>query len=190
MALEVPSEWKAYLSVVQSNVEAAVPGAMRWVRPQILHLTLAFLGEQPTESLATIQRVLSEVAGETTVFRLEIGTLGTFGQGGLVRTIWAAVNDPCDCLPPLHARLSSGLEGAEVSQDRQAFRPHVTLGRVRERATLPIDSQLAPALRTLPKRQQPPAFSAREIALFRSQLLPSGPLYTAISTHSFAPRDR
>ena len=63
----------------------------------------------------------------------------------------------------------------------------MTLGRARDRQDSLAEAPLHKLLRSLPCRRRPAGFPVRELVLFRSQLLPGGPLYTVLSAHRLGP---
>ena len=66
-------------------MEKKAPDAVRWVRPELMHLTLLFLfGDQPPDALAAIDAALASSAADTAPFRLGPGPLGQFARGSQV----------------------------------------------------------------------------------------------------------
>lgn len=192
VALELPTSWQSYLADVQREVEHAQPGELRWVRPELLHLTLIFLGDQPRVALAGISSAITEAAIGTPAFRLELGAFGSFASRGSLSVVWAAVEDGSAELNRLHTRLVECLNAAAVVFERGTFRAHVTLarGRDREQARPTLATEVSRTLQSLPRRRRPAGFPARHIVLFRGQLFASGPLYTALSEHPLALSER
>src|SRR5947209_5154879 len=93
VALELPDSWKSYLSEVQTDIERKAPGSVRWVQPELMHLTLLFLGDQPPDRLGTIRDGLARAAEQTAPFRLGPAALGAFSRGDAVGVIWAGIED-------------------------------------------------------------------------------------------------
>ncbi|GEM_PF-76234 len=190
VAIETPSSWKSYLADVQAQLEERLPGEIRWVHPELLHLTLVFLAEQPVRELAEIQAAITGVAEATPAFRLDLGQPGTFGRAGSVGVIWTGVEDRRGVLEPLHQQLVQALVATGIQFEAGRFQPHLTLGRARDREHGVPVRQLQAVLRGLPHRRRPAGFPVRSLALFRSQLYPSGPIYTVLSEHALAPAAR
>ena len=182
VAVELPAAWRGYLAEVQQDLERVAPGAMRWVHQEILHLTLVFLGDQPPSALGGIQSSIEAAAGATSPFRLELGQFGTFTRDEAVTVAWAGIEDSSARLQPLHQALTERLVAAGVALAPARFRPHVTLGRARGTERI-APQRLQAAVQSLPQRRRPASFPVRQVVLFRSQLFPSGPLYTALSEH-------
>lgn len=101
-----------------------------------LHLTLAFLGEQPAP-LAT--RLAQRVADmRLTPGQCFLNCWGHFPRSGIV---WIGSARPCASLHALHTSLWKELEAQSIEGRPKAFVPHITLLR---RAARPPDSGLRP----------------------------------------------
>lgn len=90
-----------------------------------LHLTLAFLGNQPRASLARLEQVMQALTVEP--FMLRIDHYGYFSKP---RIAWAGPSSPPEALMQMQRSLWTGLLEAGVPLKPVAgFRPHVTLAR-------------------------------------------------------------
>ena len=126
LALELPTD--------------VVDGLVSWgkrhlvgVRPvSSLHVTLAFLGDQPRPVLEPIVRILREEAAATKPFRLEpVRYRETRSVAMLV------LADPSGEAAQLADRLQRRLEAADVyRREARPWLPHVTVLRFRERPLL------------------------------------------------------
>ena len=59
VALELPADLQRAVGELVSQHRPALPKA-RWVRPENLHLTLAFLGETATERLPDLEAAMAD----------------------------------------------------------------------------------------------------------------------------------
>jgi RNA 2',3'-cyclic 3'-phosphodiesterase len=187
VALELPGEWRDALRDQSGALETAAPGFARWVAPELIHLTLVFLGPQHPSVVPRIQDAVEDTAALTGPITLAPGELGSFGSPRSLRVIWAGVSEqPRGALQALHARLTSSLQGAGVSFEASDFRPHLTLGRARrdqsggsEAMFRAIRAGAAGALKQVGE------FTCEEIVLIRSDLRPYGPIYTPLHRATF-----
>jgi 2'-5' RNA ligase len=101
-----------------------------------LHVTLHFLGNQPSDSLPALQGGL---AVPFTPFRLQLGVAELWHNGIAVLSPQAA---PAELLA-LHAALSAALPGLGLQPEARAYRPHVTMARRARGAEVP---QSGPAI--------------------------------------------
>ncbi|MEL0437139.1 RNA 2',3'-cyclic phosphodiesterase [Phycobacter sp. K97] len=90
-----------------------------------LHLTLAFLDEQPERVLHRLHQELQQI--EAMPLSLCIKGLDLFG-GGRPRILFAAVQ-PEPALARLRDQVRRAAERAEIDLPRERFRPHITLAR-------------------------------------------------------------
>lgn len=95
----------------------------RWERPEKLHLTLAFLGEQPDERAAC--EALSRVSGRE--FALTFSHLGRFpGERGDVIFLRPQQSPP---LMKMQKQLAQQLAQEGIFLEKRPFSPHITLAR-------------------------------------------------------------
>lgn len=114
----------------------AVAGG-RAMRPQNLHLTLAFLGNVAGERVRGLAAMPAPA-----VRRFEL-TLDCAGYWPRNRIVWAGAAAPPPALEALAAGLRERLDGAGQPYDPKPFVPHVTLLREARRASLPAFAPVA-----------------------------------------------
>lgn len=90
-----------------------------------LHLTLAFLGEQPECAVPQLRQAMERAAGAP--FALTLAAPGRFRQER--GDVWWVGTQPCPPLEALARRLRRELTQAGFPVDEKPFRAHVTLGR-------------------------------------------------------------
>ena len=173
-AVELPAEVQNALGKLRA--EEAWAGDYRWVDPTSMHITLAFLGEQPADVVEPLTRIGQAAASATQRGRLSIGEPGSFGPRRAPRVLWVGLAGDLDNLNQLHTALTSALRQHGFPVEDRAFSPHVTLARRRQHA----NSGLPPLW---PPKQQPPGQTAAvdRLTLFESQLSRAGAHYTAVA---------
>ncbi|MEP7177163.1 MAG: RNA 2',3'-cyclic phosphodiesterase [Gemmatimonadales bacterium] len=153
---------------------------VRWVHEEGLHLTLKFYGEVAPERLDVIEetvRFASEGAG---LLALRLDDLGAFPSLARPRVLYAGIDGP-SALELLHERLERGSEAIGFPPEGTPFRPHVTLGRVREGHRCPpggMDEYGDGYARA--------AFVGGQLVLYESVLTTRGPRYEARLTLDLA----
>lgn len=153
--------------------------AVRWVRPEALHLTLRFLGEVDEQRVPAIRAAMAQAASGSQPISLELARAGVFG-GRRPRTVWAGVDGELDHLNRLAERLDHALDEAGFEPRRGVFRPHITLGRVRRGASRNDLADIAGAVAQA--RRIEAAAAVTGIALVESKLGPGGAKYRRIET--------
>ena len=172
-ALELPPRVQAALGRLRPNEESR---DYRWAEPSLLHLTLAFLGEQPPERLPVLEQVGSAAASGSRPAVLRLGTPGSFGGSRTApRVLWVGLEGDLEALSELHTRLDSALRQAEFPVEERPFRPHITLARRRETAHSGALVGWPP-----PDRPNRSEFTMHHLTLFQSRLSPRGPTYTPL----------
>lgn len=167
VALDLPDGVVAALSAWASDAER--PG-LRVLPPASLHVTLAFLGERPEDEADAIGAAVVAAARGEAVAPLLLAAPAWLGR----RSVLAVdLHDPSSALAALQRRVSDALVALGVfAREERAFRPHVTLARVRRGAH--------PA-RDLPEAPRVAPFAATAVALYRSTLSPRGASYAPLA---------
>ncbi len=175
-AVRLPEEWLAVLSNVRANLERVAADELKWVRPELMHLTLVFLGYQPSERLHEIESALGTSATEGEPFRLSLGNLGTFGPPHGITVLWAGLDEVPAPLEQLHRSITAGLAEGRIEFDHKPLVPHITLARGRRPINREISVRVAGALKGL-RLPGNLTTAVEEFVLMRSRLSPKGPSY-------------
>ena len=152
--------------------------SVRWVRPEGLHLTLRFLGEIEAERVEPILPAMVAAARDSAPISLRLGNAGVFG-GRRPRVIWVGLDGEAARLSELAERLDAALDEAGFDARRGAFRPHITLGRVRRGASRSDLNAIAEAVRAA-ERIDLATVTAR-MGLVESKLGPGGARYRRLA---------
>ena len=169
-AIELPSAVRATLGRLRRGDDNP---DYRWVDPSLMHLTLAFLGEQPSESLEILQQVGSSAASSSARGVLRLGQAGQFGSRRAPRVLWVDVTGDLDALLGLYCQLNDSLRDAGFPTEERDFRAHITLARRRETAR-----GGAPAAWPAPVKSM--SFPLDTLTLMQSRLSSRGPTYIAV----------
>ena len=171
IALELPEGIKKEIANLQKKLRKA-GGKATWVKPEITHLTLAFLGSVTHKEVGIIHKVLDEI--RVGPIRLELNSLGCFPNPERARIIFIDLQGNLKELNQLARQIRQALEKEKVQFDDKSFVAHVTLGRIKKRQNL---THILKGVK--PKKIE---FSAQEITLNQSELSSSGPQYTKLKT--------
>lgn len=181
IAVELPPPTRDMLAGVVRHLASRVDGGVRWSRPESLHLTLRFLGNIDEETVPALSDAVSRSAVSAHTFELALGRIGGFERLRAMRVIWMSVAGDLEPLTELYRSLESGLESLGFARERRAFRPHITLGRVRDGAPVPQRRAVAEALAGA-DLEEGAMLTVESIALIRSVLAPGGSEYTRLHT--------
>ncbi|MFN0178175.1 MAG: RNA 2',3'-cyclic phosphodiesterase [Gemmatimonadales bacterium] len=145
---------------------------VRWIRPEGIHVTLKFFGETSTDRVEAIAEAVDYAVRDTRPITMSLHGAGVFPNTDKPRVIHLGI-DADSGLELLQDRLERSTEHLGFPPEGRMFRPHVTLGRVREGHRLPAGWQTE--LERIPPGE---AFLADRVVLFESELTPEGPRYS------------
>ena len=175
IAVELPGPVKDALGEVIRELAGRVPrGAVRWVRPEQMHLTLRFLGDTAIDQLPAIHSVMDDIVRGNPPFALRLATVGCFPNPRRPRVIWIGLAGDDARLHTLKAALDERLAPLGWPPEGKPFRAHLTLGRVKDEREVQGVEWAA----DVPSLDMP----VTAIHLIESQLRPSGPIYTTRHT--------
>lgn len=179
VAIELPSSVKSALSQLQDNLKQSEHASVKWVNTGSIHLTLKFLGNIATETIPELTKVLSEAARGITPFHLELGEMGVFPNLRAPRVVWVGLRGETATLSVLQENIESALIPLGFPPENRAFSPHLTLGRVREKASPGERRSLEQAVASSKVASTEP-FPVDSLSLMRSTLTREGAVYSCL----------
>ena len=170
---ELLSKWQGRLHGSGLNI--------KWVEKQNLHLTLEFLGDTESEKIKDLRKVLSRAAEQSAAFSLAIKGMGTFPNLKQPRVIWMGLIGQLPEISHLQRDIRQGLSAHGFSFDQKEFRPHLTLGRVRD-ANPGFNRQLLQEVFKSAEDIDSPDWRVERIDLMQSELSRPAPRYTILES--------
>jgi 2'-5' RNA ligase len=147
IALLLPAEIVVALAGLSERLRKGMQFAgcrARWVPAENMHLTLAFLGDQPADRVAALESIVDGLADGFAPLRLEAKNIGAFPHWQRPSVLWAGLRDRSGGqLDRLHAALHEALAPLGHRAENKAFRPHVTLARLASQRATPAMEKLA-----------------------------------------------
>ncbi len=184
IAIELPTTIQVELGRVIKQLSPATR-AVRWVPAQNIHLTLQFLGDVEASAIASIQAALVQETKMRRPFEIHVGTLGAFPNPRRPRVIWIGVQAPPDLVDLQHG-IARALAPLGYPPEDRPFSPHLTLGRVSQHAAPEEVGKLANLLAKTTVGELGTC-TVHAVQLFRSDLRPTGSIYTRLFETPFAP---
>lgn len=183
IAIDLSTEIQDRLEVVLQNYRTQLPNIpIRWVAAANIHLTLKFLGDVSLSNLNILTEMIQKEISNHHQFDISVGGSGAFPNIRQPRVVWVGVEAP--------AELSAIQNGIEVttarlgySREERAFSPHLTLGRVSRNATSQDMKAISKVLE-ITKVGFLGATCVEKVHLYRSDLQPTGAVYTQIFSSS------
>jgi len=192
VAVDPPAEVRAQLAAWALDAAAGVGSragdggarALRVLEPEMLHLTLCFLGNRPVHEIEAIGSTLS--AWNTDLGELAVGA-PLWLPPRRPHALAVEIRDPDGALTRLHETVTRAISQASAWEpERRRFRAHVTVARMRERARRGRDHAGAdPRLPATPQL----SFTPEAVVLYRSWLSRSGATYEPIATCHLIPAE-
>lgn len=148
---------------------------VRWEEASKLHCTLKFLGPTPSAILPALEETLSSAARGSNVPNIIYRGIGGFPSLRDPRVLWIGMHESAGTLATLQASVEEGCAALGLPREERAFHPHVTLGRVKSLKNI---QELLEMVETV--TFESPATSVGTLTLIRSDLRPSGSVYTVL----------
>lgn len=131
IAVELTPEIRGQANKLVAKLRRIVAD-VRWVESEDMHLTLKFLGEVDVLEIPRVCNAVTECVADLSPFELEVVGAGAFPDAERPRTVWLGVGEGTEAMVALHDRLELALAKLGFREEGRRFRPHVTLGRVRD----------------------------------------------------------
>jgi 2'-5' RNA ligase len=179
------AEWARAAAGPRARGPGRATSSVRLLDPELMHVTLCFLGSRPVDEIDAIAAVLPACAGHAC--ELSLGA-PVWLPPRRPQALAIEIHDPDGELTRLQAEVARALATATGWEpERRRFRPHTTVARLRggrghgsrEGREVPPSTSLAPT----------PAlsFAAESLTLYRSWLGPGGARYEAIASCALVP---
>jgi RNA 2',3'-cyclic 3'-phosphodiesterase len=176
-AVKIPEETKLILKQKKEMLKENLP-FNRWVHHEDLHITLAFLGNAPTEKLSTAIDNVRQALSQSQGFQLEINKLGIFGKIESPRIFWVDTKESNE-LQGVRTKVFTACTGAGFELETRPFKPHITLAR-KWAGDQPFQKNLLDVWREL--QPEPLLFTVNEVVLYQTHL-DKTPKYEAVKTY-------
>lgn len=178
VAIEVAPAIRQKLAEITLKLRRALRGSrggIKWVEPDLMHLTLKFLGDIDEAAVKTVCETLDQVTMAHRGFELSVEGVGCFGKPA--RVIWVGMNES-PALMALQTDLEGRLAAAGFAAEERPFSAHLTLARIKD----PAAGKDVPGLIGADRDIRLGSFGVDALRVFRSELMPQGPIYTVIHT--------
>lgn len=180
IAVEIPRDVKLLLSQIQSDLKAGCRTPVKWVETQNLHLTLKFLGDTDAGKAAAILTAIEEGTGGIRPLRVKTGEPGVFPNARRPQVIWMGLTGDIQILARLQQGIDSALTPLGFKAENRPFRPHLTIGRVRDSASPAEREDLGRLVSHVTVADQ--VFTVDAVHLIQSLLTREGPVYTVLGS--------
>jgi 2'-5' RNA ligase len=160
--------------------ERLPPRAIRWTRPDQIHLTLYFLGAIAATRLPEIQSALRAACAGHRPHTVRAIGLGCFPNPSRPRIIWAGLAADLRPVEDLKKAINAAFLACGCVGEDHPFHPHLTVGRVAE-LNAARRRQVAEALAGEPERDFG-QWEVERVDLMQSVLSPQGAAYSVLQS--------
>jgi 2'-5' RNA ligase len=175
---------------MRQGLPAVAQKALRLTQAHAFHLTLRFLGDVDMATIDDLQKAVHHSCRDTRPFELHLHETGCFPNSRNPRVVWAGVGGELDALRALQLRVVQQTAAFGEPPETRPYQPHLTLARIntRDRSTAHLIGQNIQRLATSTAHEPHDAgWTASEVHLIRSELLPQGSRYTTLGTFPLRP---
>lgn len=181
IAIELNSAIQAALRQAETPLKSSRVGHIaRWVSPTSIHLTLKFLGNVPVAQVPDIGQALERAGTAFSPFTIGLSELACFPHPRRPRVIWVGLSGDLEALASLHKSVDRELNRLGFKPEKRGFTPHLTLGRIRDRAR-PRERQALVERMSTVRVDASASMVVREVSFIRSDLTPTGAVYTRLA---------
>lgn len=167
VAVDLPEEIKREIPAIQQPLTMK---GLKLVDPELVHITLKFLGDVPEGRIAEIVDALARV--RFSPFQARIRGVGAF-PGRSIRVIWLGATGPFE---ELASAVESALGPFGFERDKK-FSAHATLARVKDPSLSRVLSKIVSIMSDIDLGE----FTVESFHLKKSTLTPRGPIYEDIA---------
>jgi RNA 2',3'-cyclic 3'-phosphodiesterase len=160
---EIRKQLTNYIGSLKHNIEG-----VKWEKSEKLHVTLKFLGDVEEPMLDDIANLIQERASEYSSFSFNLTELGGFPNLKKPRILYIGLSNNTQ-LAKLAYELGEQLAGLGFEKENRKFVLHITLGRVKKKINIEDSPRIIQS-----------SFQINQIGLIKSELRPSGSVYTPV----------
>ncbi len=133
IAIPLPEQLRQSLDLVRQTLDPS-SNAVTWVRPELMHITLKFLGDTPERIMHTVGEIFLSTCSKISSFKLKIKKdTGSFPKMGEPRVLWAGLQNIPGELYSLSDELNTAYVALGFDDSGKRFSPHISLARVKEK---------------------------------------------------------
>lgn len=177
VGLELPASYQQGLQEIISIWQHKLRSKISWTKKGNWHLTLCFLGQLSQDQIQQAMSGLQQVRMPS--FELKARGGGFFPPGRQPSVIWAGVESGSSECSRLAALIRQAVYPLGQNSNQQQFKPHLTLGRVKQAKQDDWKEFLDYLLEV-----QWPSFQVQSFCLWSSRLQPTGAQYTLLRRYS------
>lgn len=128
IALEIPNQNLAQFQSIQKSLQTLIPQA-RITNVDKIHLTLAFLGEQPDSLKDKLIQIIKDAVLGMPSFEVTPAYIDGFPGLHHPNVLWVGVKGDIDKILLIRESIKDGLESLHLPVDARRFIPHISIAK-------------------------------------------------------------
>lgn len=173
IAIKIPETLVAAFEKMLSEMRR-IDSGVKWVKPKSIHLTLKFLGGVTPAQREKVFAAVAAVVQNERPFALKTALPGAFPSLKRPKVFWLGLQPHHrERLSGIQANLETELAKSDFPKEVRAFKPHLTIGRVKYAKNL---AEISEKFATYPF--PPTEIPVEEVFVMKSELNRSGAIYT------------
>lgn len=128
IALEIPKDNLAQFQAIQKNLRTLIPQA-RLTALDKIHLTLAFIGEQPDQLKDQLIEIIKKTSRGIPAFEVTPAYIDGFPTIHKPQVLWVGVKGDIDKVLLIRERIKDELASLHLPADERRFVPHITIAK-------------------------------------------------------------
>ena len=184
LAIDFPDDLKVRIARNVEILKGYIPKGIKWVDRKNLHVTFKFLGDVNERILEDLYAPIEDITGKYSPFTISFKDVEIVPNPERPRLIWYDMKDDKESASKLFKDVDLALYDLGFSKEKRPLALHTTLGRVKFARKIEwekISSNLIPIDEIV---------QCGELTLFKSQLTPSGPIYSILKTFPLKKTDK
>ena len=189
LAVELSEPLRTNLATLQSDLKQRMAKLTRdvsisWVRPASLHVTVKFLGDIEEELVLPLKEAITELLRAHGPIEVPVNRLGVFPRPQQPRILWVGPSEQWESgedaarLAALHRAIDACCGSLNLATDSRPLSAHLTLARVK--AGERVVGQVLAQIGVMDRPFTCESLDINAIALMKSELKPSGSVYTRL----------
>ncbi len=179
IALDLSKETQQELARIVDELKPSEAN-VKWVRPASIHLTLKFPGNITEDKIDPIAKKLEEIASTFSPFDIVLENIGVFPSWSRPSVVWVGIGEGSRAIKDIARKVEDALVLEGFEKETREFRPHLTIGRVKNAKNKNKLKELAGSLEVKPIPSH-----ISNIVLYKSTITKEGAEYTSLRTFSF-----
>lgn len=156
--MEAPNV-KSALVKIKKNMQSSEVD-MKWVKPDMFHITLYFLGDTEDNRIIAARKIVDQVGKKHAPVEIELKGVGAFPSEREARVLWMGLGTTKE-LRSVQEDLADQFKSAGFPVDTHDFVAHLSIARLRNKQS--VSSLISPWL-----RKKFGEFSVEKLILFES----------------------